>query len=177
MSKITIISVSNEFVAKAKGGYNALTVNFTDERGKTTARKIFDFAAREVYAALKNATPGQVYEVSEQKNQKGYDEFTSATATTEKVAVPAAGSAVPKSNYETADERAARQKLIVRQSSVSSAISLLVLQGDKKSTVNDVVQVAKQLEDFVYDRVDAKNASKTVAAARNDDFPDDDVPQ
>jgi len=176
MSKITIISVSNEFIKKEKGGYNALTVNFTDERGKTTARKIFDFAAKEVYASLKGASPGQVYEVSEQKNTKGYDEFTSAKPTSEKVAVPPAGAAVPKSNYESADERAARQKLIVRQSSVSSAIALLVLQGDKKSTVDNVVQIAKQLEDFVYDRVDAKNAAKTVSAARNDDFPDDDVP-
>ena len=55
----------------------------------------------------------------------------------------------PKSTYETPEERAKRQVLIVRQSSLSSAIELL--KTDKKSpTVPEVLQVAKQFEAYVF---------------------------
>ena len=54
-----------------------------------------------------------------------------------------------KNTYETPEERAKRQVLIVRQSSLSSAIELL--KTDKKSpTVPEVLQVAKQFEAYVF---------------------------
>jgi hypothetical protein len=56
--------------------------------------------------------------------------------------------ASPKSNYETADERAARQVMIVRQSSISNAVALLKTEKHTPTT-EEVLAVAKQFENFV----------------------------
>lgn len=58
--------------------------------------------------------------------------------------------ASPRSTYETPEERAKKQVYIVRQSSISSAIDLLTLQGDKKVDVTKVIETAKELEKYVF---------------------------
>lgn len=71
---------------------------------------------------------------------------------------------VTGSNYETKEERAARQVYIIRQSSISSAIDLL---KDSKPTVEGVLNVAKQFEEYIF-------SEKTGVDAIND--LDDDIP-
>ncbi len=72
----------------------------------------------------------------------------------------AAGTRVTGSNYETPEERAKKQVYIVRQSSISSAIELLKSNGNDVK-VDNVLSVAKQLEDYVFGNttgVDAINS-------------------
>ena len=63
-----------------------------------------------------------------------------------KQASASVGARVTGSNYETKEERAARQVYIIRQSSLSTAVELL---GQGKS-VADVIATAKQFEAYVF---------------------------
>jgi hypothetical protein len=76
---------------------------------------------------------------------------TSSAASTGTVA------AKPVSNYETKEERAARQVMIVRQSSLSNAVSTLSV-GAKHLTPSEVVAVAKEYERYVLGLNEAKAA-------------------
>lgn len=65
---------------------------------------------------------------------------------------PMTANPTPKSNYETPEERAQRQVYIIRQSSISSAVAMLVGAADKKTPVNsdNVLAVAKRFEAYVF---------------------------
>jgi hypothetical protein len=142
-----------------KGKYNMLTVDYKDlGSGKNGTRKIVSFKNKEVYTTLKNANQGDEFTVVAVKGEQ-YWEWQSVTPRGEPVPASTGGSSnvsttksaapSPKSTYETPEERAKRQVLIVRQSSLSSAIELL--KTDKKSpTVPEVLQVAKQFENYVF---------------------------
>lgn len=151
--QIEILAVTSVVKPTAKGSYTQLDVAYKRD-GKTEGKKIMSFGAGQpAFNVLKNATSGQVYTVTSVKNeQTGYWDWTNAEA-------GAAGSAptgkapalsAPKNTYETAEERAAKQVYIVRQSSLSNAIALL--KNDKKATdVKEVIATAKQLEAYVFD--------------------------
>jgi hypothetical protein len=166
MPQIKFITKEVEYIKTAKGGYNKLNATYKDPNGKIVSRGIFDFAKPAVYKAFDQAAPNDVFDVEEVKNDRGYWEFvtvtkatsiqttdgpeasptTSAGASTSK----AGGVAAPRSNFETPDERAERQRFIVRQSSIGHAIELAVLGGDKKASVDDIIKLAKKFESFVF---------------------------
>jgi hypothetical protein len=54
----------------------------------------------------------------------------------------------PKSNYETPEERAKKQVYIVRQSSITAALTFAT--GKKISTVKEILDIAKQFEAHVF---------------------------
>ena len=56
---------------------------------------------------------------------------------------------VTGSNYETKEERAARQTLIVKQSSLSTAVAALAIGAKSSPSASDVIAYAKQLEQYV----------------------------
>jgi hypothetical protein len=88
-----------------------------------------------VYKAFDQASPNDVFDVEEVKNDRGYWEFVTVTKATsiqtgndkEDASATSAGASVgksggvaaPRSNFETPDERAERQRYIVRQSQSS----------------------------------------------------------
>lgn len=167
MPQIKFITKEVEYVKTAKGGYNKLNATYKDPQGKIVSRGIFDFAKPAVYKAFDQAQPNDVFDVEEEKNAKGYWEFITVTkATSIQPAVDSGnaapstasggvvgksgGVAAPRSNFETPEERAERQRYIVRQSSIGHAIELAVLNGDKKATISDILKLAKQLESFVF---------------------------
>jgi hypothetical protein len=78
------------------------------------------------------------------------------------------------STYETKEERAVKQRYIVRQSSISSAIELLTSNG-LESTVGDVLNVAKQFEAFVFGEKLSGNTDQPANeyVDLNDDIPFD----
>lgn len=186
MAQITIIAIANEYVATAKGGYNKLEVTYKKD-GKVTARKIMDFTNKAVYNAFKDANNGDVFDVTEKKNDKDYWEFATATkAALTGEASPVTpgsssgsgsirGTSAPKSNYETSEERAARQVMIVRQSSLSNAVALLTLNGDKKTSPEQVISVARQFESYVLGTDVVESAVKAVGSPpkTKDDLNDD----
>lgn len=178
MAQIKFISSEVEFVSKGNGkGYNKLTANYKDANGKIVSRGIFDFAKPAIFKTFKDASANEVFDVEETKNDKGYWEFVTVTKATAIESAPErevqagvpqsklAGVVAPRSNYETPEERAFRQRLIVRQSSIGHALELLSLNGDKKATIADVTKTARAFESFVYGEDVSTGEGKAVAAS------------
>lgn len=173
-----------QMVANNRGGsYGKLDVLYKNSRtGKVESKNLVDFNNKDIFNTMKLAKKGDVFTISLDKNAKGYWEWTSvssgAVGGTPEISSGGSvegpretvtstrpySSSVPAKTYETADERAKRQKLIIAQSSISNAIASL--QTGK--TVLDP-QVVLNLADFYYSWVTKKGV----------DFSDmvDDIPQ
>lgn len=141
--QITITNVNVE----DKGKYRQAIVEYTTAEGKAEKKNVMSFKDKTLYATLSSAKQGETYDVTLGKNDKGYWEFTKAEKANGS-ASKATASPTPKSTYETPEERAARQIYIIRQSSLSTAVSILSV-GAKGVKVNDVLATAKQLENYV----------------------------
>jgi len=143
----------NGVIIDDRGSFQIAKINFTGD-GKTSTRNVVS-SKKFVYPILSKAQAGETFEVTEAKNDKGYDEFVSAKKADGSQAVAASSSGnktaspTPRSTYETPEERAARQVYIIRQSSLSNATAILSV-GAKSLKVSDVIATAKELEDFVF---------------------------
>ena len=155
MARITVLKVN---IAKVKN-YETAEVSYKTDDGKTKGMKVLSFLQKEVFATLQSCEPGDVLDASFEQNNKGYWQFSSVTKTGEKgsTSIPAekagtaVGSARTGGNWETSEERANRQVLIVRQSSVASAVEYTNAQG-KKASPEDVVKIAKVFEEYVFSK-------------------------
>ena len=148
---ITILSVSKETVPTSKGSYEKLEIAYKGDDGQVKGKKLMSFGdSANAFKALKSATPGQYYDVVSEKIGD-YWVWTKAelsdgsnNASKAPVEAPKATSGkVLGSNYETPEERAKKQVYIVRQSSITAALSFL---NNKAKSVSEVVQVAKEFE-------------------------------
>ena len=181
--QIQVLSVQiNQATTKTGKPYEIVEVAYKNLtfQGKVEGRKIMPFGTTaSTHAVLSKATTGQVYDITVVKGDTGYNDWTVAALSDG--AAPAAAAAAPqgitsskaavspKSTYETPEERAQRQILIVRQSSLSAACSTLAV-GAKAVKPADVIAVAKQYEDYVF-------GIKDVGPTGFDDLPDFDVPE
>jgi ABC-type phosphate transport system substrate-binding protein len=145
--QINVINVSIE----DKGKYQMAEVVYKDDRLETKTKKLMSFTNPSTYATLKNAKNGEAYEITQIKNDKGFWDWTSATKADAAAAATGAKSFTPtKSSYETTEERARRQVLIVKQSSLSAAIAHLNARADKDEyDISDVKAIAQELADWV----------------------------
>ena len=154
--KIEIINVQSTTKPTAKGTYQQLDVAYKnlDFQGKVEGKKIMSFNYKDTFAALSKATNGQIYDITKVKEGEYWQwsnavleesHGTSAPATPVSKASPS-----PKSTYETPEERALRQRMIVRQSSISNAIETLKVEKKAVDT-KDVIKVAQQYFDWVMD--------------------------
>ena len=128
--------------------------NLTRE-GKIEGKKIMPFQNPDVHDNLQKATMGQVFEVTTVKEgeywqwsnvqevAKGGNMEPQTSAASSGYA--SKGTPSPKSTYETPEERAARQRLIVRQSCLSNAVE--TLKVDKKGV--DPTEALKLAERYV----------------------------
>jgi hypothetical protein len=158
---IEVLSSTVTTVPTAKGSYQVCELAFKNKtfQDKVEGKKIMSFAEKEAFTALSSAPMGSVFTVTRIKDEKGYWKWNTVTAGSNPgAAAPAAATqstgaamtnASPKSTYETADERAARQVMIVRQSSISNSIALLKTEKHTPTT-EEVLAVAKQFENFVF---------------------------
>lgn len=156
-------------------------------QSKVEGRELMSFGANKpAYDALAAANSGDVFNIEVIKNDKGYNDWVSATKSDGSAAAPAqpaadraainvGQTAAVKSTYETPEERAKKQIYIVRQSSISSAIDLLTTGAKTAPDVKQVLEVAGQFEDFVFGTKAQDGGFQLV-----DDFADldtlDDVP-
>jgi hypothetical protein len=163
---IQIIATSVETKPTAGGkSFQQLEVTFKNLtfQGKVEAKKIPSFGQQAgAFKTLSAAKAGDTFDITVVKNSAGYNDWTivlPASADAPQATAPTAGfrqagapgSAAPRtSSYETPEERAQRQILIVRQSSVSSAVAMLSAGAKAPVKVEDVVAVAQQLSDFVF---------------------------
>jgi hypothetical protein len=182
MSTIQIVNVeiTSRAGAAGKKGYEQAEVVYKQEyNGKqdVKTKKIMSFANPAVFAAIKAAKTGEVYEVTQVKE----GEFWQWTNIVAASAAPAAQAAAPSNtkpaaqsntygrDFETATERAEKQRLIVRQSSLSNAVALLTTGAKTPPNVNDVKKLADELVAYVYNAPDLFDQPNDLPAS--DDIP------
>jgi hypothetical protein len=168
---INIVDVGSPNTHAAKNGrsYQSIEVTYKNEQGQVANKKLMSFSNPSVFNYIKELTKGAQVNVTTTKDANGYWQWTGiggdgSVATPE--SKPATGGRVTGSNYETKEERAARQVYIIRQSSLSTAVDLLG-QGSK---VADVIATAKEFEAYVF----AKESNPTKEV--NFDDLEDDIP-
>lgn len=179
--QIKFISVeSTDKVTKSNKPYVELEVAYKNLsfEGKLETKKLNPFGNKDVFNTLKTAKNGDVFDIERTKNDAGFWDWISIKGGSEGV-VASSGSVgtkaptpTPKSTYETSEERAKKQVYIIRQSSVSAAIS--TLKTDKKNpSVPEVLDVAKQFEQYV---LGLESAPPKLADLPPTDSDEDDIP-
>jgi hypothetical protein len=156
--KITVLKLD---ITKAPKGYSVAEVAYKTDDGKTKGMKVLDFVQKDVFETLKSVKAGDVLNADFEKNAKGFWQFAQLSKTGETAAVQSnngvsssAGEAKKSpGNWETSTERAARQVMIVRQSSLSTAVALCAAVGDKKAGPDQVIDMARIFEGYVLDKV------------------------
>jgi hypothetical protein len=194
MSDMQIEIVANPVntVPTAKGSYQVIELAYKNKsfQDKLEGKKVMSFTNKEVFNALKESKFGDIFNVTRVKNDKGFWDWTavrggsmadSASNSVGTNDVPATsnfvkGTPSPKSNYETTEERAARQVLIVRQSSISSAVEFAV--AHKIKYTEEVIDIAKKFEAYVFGKDAAPPVVEEVPEPPKNFFEDmaDDLP-
>ena len=161
--QIEIINVSSEVKPTKVAGktYELFDVAYKNKsfQDKVEGKKIPAFASPAVSESLRTAKYGDKFTVVREKDgefwkwvqlipEGGAVPFE---AEPQPIGTPMNKPATPspKSTYETSEERAARQVMIVRQSSLANAVALLASNGGKKNTSHEVIEIAKEFEAFV----------------------------
>lgn len=175
---IQVVSSSVETKPTQKGSYQQLEVVYKNltYQGKIESKKLMSFGANaNAFKTLADAPTGSQWEVTVVKNAQGYNDWTAVVAASAAPASsPQTGAQArtqpgqTRSTYETPEERAQRQIYIIRQSSISSAVATLSV-GAKSVKPEDVLAVAKQYENYVFD-------IKDPGPSGFEDLPDFDVP-
>lgn len=151
---IVVKEVNTSFTKTAKGGYSTAVVEYSNENGEPKSWKLISFANPATFDVLKSAKSGETYEIVTGKNDKDFTEWRSATksegTTSTIVAAKGSTSSAVRSTYETPEERATRQRLIVRQSSLGHAIEILTTAAKTPPSTLEVKNLAEELVAFVY---------------------------
>lgn len=170
---VTLIDVGTpQSVKTARGSYESLEVSYKNEQGQVQGKKLMSFANPSVFKDIQTFAKDDRVEIEAYKDDNGYWQWRNVKKEGDGASSKSSSTTrVTGSNYETKEERAARQKYIVRQSSISSSVQLLTA-GDKTATVEDVLSVAKQLENYVFgENPSTGDTSNTSVADLTDDIP------
>lgn len=149
--KVQITNVQIENITKGRSKYSKATVSYTFN-GEARSQSVMSFSNPEVFKTVQELI-GQWVEVETGKNDAGYNEWRSvkrADAGGTTATLPAGTTRVSGSNYETKEERAARQVLIVKQSSLSAAVATLTPGAKAPLSPEDVKKVAQDFADWVF---------------------------
>lgn len=139
--RIKLIHVGG-ITKEAKYSYFPLT--YSKDGKEEKPKKIMSFDEK-AFGELKNASPGEEFDVTLKKDDNGYWKWVEVVKA---VAGSTPAQPVSKgSTYETPEERARRQVLIVRQSSLAQAVAFSA--GMKDVLIDDVLERASQFEDWV----------------------------
>jgi hypothetical protein len=130
---------------------------------------------------LSKASAGETYEITVVKEGQ-YNNWTNAVKSDGAASSVRSASTSgvtpttsPKSTYETPEERAKKQVYIVRQSSLSTAVDLLSVGSKSRPDVKEVIDVASQLEAYVFGNNEVKVGADAYVPAQPSDL-DDDIP-
>lgn len=190
MSNLQIEVIANPVstIPTKTGSYQVVDLAYKNKsyQDKLEGKKVMSFTNKDVFATLSKAQFGDVFNVSRVKNDKGFWDWTAVSTgdvadntSSAPVGVPAGnaapsvktGTVSPKSTYETPEERAARQVLIVRQSSISSAVEFAI--ANKLKTTQEVLAIAKEFEDYVFGKETIVAEEATGVGGVFADFKDD----
>jgi len=169
--KIRIIRVEKD---TSNPMYQALAVAYRNlDTGKTQSSKIMSFGNPDVFKTLDTLPDviNTIWNVQVVTNAKGYPEWSAiARLPDEAVTDVAETGRALKKDWETREERAARQMLIVRQSSLATAVDIVssLHSADPKThkfDVDGVLATAETLEAWVFRKpeVNVEEVMKSVA--------------
>lgn len=160
--QVQIVNVDIEVGKPGPKGWSKAVVDYM-VNGQSRKQNIMSFTNPQVYKDVTSGKfTGETVEVNITKNAKGYDEWAAISLAGTGATPPTAGAStatstapttrVTGSNYETPVERARRQVLIVRQSSLTAALKYVEL-GDSTEppTTDDILEVAQKFTDWVFD--------------------------
>jgi hypothetical protein len=151
--------------------YKLYDLEFIDqESGREKKRQMIEFNSGAAFQKLADSEIGSTWEVTTKPaKDPQYTDWVDATPVDEEELVEpakAAGkgkttkpAAAPfKSTYETPEERARKQVYIVRQSSITAA---LTFAGPECNSIDTVLEFAKQFEAHVFGTADPQAADDT----------------
>lgn len=155
---VKVVSVSREDVPNknGKGTYGKLTVAYRDEKGKLSEKTILSFTNPAVFKAFERAEAGTEINVKSEKVGDYWNwtailadgEVSQSSAPTSNTT--ASATRVTGSNYETKEERALKQRYIVKQSSLSAAVSILTVGAKTPPEVDAVIALADKFVEYVF---------------------------
>lgn len=177
----TVISVSLETSVKKKdgGSYKGWELVYKSDDGdvRTIAKPVTGLTYNQpLKKALSELSPGDQFTLEQEKNAGGFNDVKTISKgwAEGQPSLPSAASASKASSgssnsyqardFETKEERTIKQRLIVRQSSLSNAVDILTV-GNKTVNKEDVKVLAQELADWVFE----------VDAGPKPDY-DDDIP-
>lgn len=152
------------------GKWNMIEVAYKDN-GQVKGKKVPDFTVKNGGSLLTGAKTGDTLTVDMEKETgkdgKDYWQWKTITAGGSSSPSKTTSSSVPapRSTYETPEERKQRQDYIIRQSSLSNAISLLKTDKVVPKT-EEVLALAEEFVKFVYAK-----PSADAFAEMTDDIP------
>ena len=183
----TVVAVDMEATIEKKDGgtYSGVEFIFKDDQGKTQTKN-FHMNQFKFNTALKNTladlVKGDKFTAEMEKEgefwnwkklSKGVAEASTPAATNAPAKAAGGYQTRPNDTYETKEERGQRQVMIVRQSSLTAALKLLEMQGQKKPTSADVITVAQEFEAWVLGQASPKISTPK---ATKQEAPDEDSP-
>ena len=170
--KVLAVSPAQE-VNKGKNTYSTMDVSFKNvDTGKIAGKTLISFKYPDLWNFFKTIVPETTVDVVVEKQGEFWNWVTAAIAP-EVEGNPLTGALAggqgfttpawtkPVSNYETREERSWRQVMIVRQSSVGYAVNLLKTEKNIPS-LEEVLDVAKRIEQYVYSPVEEINGENSV---------------
>lgn len=160
--QIEFISASFEQVPGKAGktGYGKATVSYK-AGGQARTQSVMSFSNPAVYSYLEGCQTGDLLEVVVTKNAAGYNQWASidksenteaqvSTSPTKETPSKLTTTTYAARDFEGKEERAQRQALIVRQSSLSNAINMLTVGSEVSPPVDSVFSLADSLVAYVY---------------------------
>lgn len=154
--QINIVNVT-ESTKTSKSGtpYQALEVIYKDDTGKAQTKNLMSFTNPVVFNTLKSTKAGDIVQVISEKIGDYWQWTGMGTDSPKLVGVVATTGTTTKvmgSNYETAEERAVKQRYIVRQSSLSTAVAALSVGSKSSHSSKEIIDLAKEFEEYVFSK-------------------------
>lgn len=155
---IEIVDVSRSD-AQGKNGksYGVLQVAYRAD-GKMQEKKLMSFGNPTVFKHIEGMSKGESVDVKTEKDGNGYWQWTainngvSSTDSPKQSGTSSSQSGTTRvtgSNYETPEERAVKQRYIVRQSSLTTALGILSV-GAKTLDKGAIISLAEEIEQWVF---------------------------
>lgn len=179
--KVIEVQVNVQVPKKGGGSYPGCILTYRDKDGKAAEQAFHENAFKynaPMLEALKDLSSGDTFVMEKEKKGDFWNvlSITKTTGMTNAIVIPVAASSPAKpagkvvgSNYETPEERAKKQVYIVRQSSITAALSYFTLNKTAKASTEDILAVAKEFEKYVFAMEEVDPVEKIVNM-------DDDIP-
>lgn len=153
---IEVVYVEVNKAGTGRSQYEVAEVTYSTN-GNKRSFKVMSFANPQVFKVISQAKSGDKFNVTVGKNDRGYDAWNAieAASAEAKNSSSNSGTTVPKfaGDRESKDEREAKQRYIIRQSSLSNAIQVLTTGAKAAPKYEEVTDLAEKFVKFVYEAV------------------------